>query len=80
MAIRLSSASVTLRWKGQRCKVPARGSLNSVRVEFSDGGMIMTSRNALKRADLTSKREKLPLREQNGHNRGTFWVRKMLDA
>ena len=36
--------------KGQACKVTARGSLNSARVEFEDGFVMITSRNALKRA------------------------------
>jgi hypothetical protein len=35
--------------KGERCKVTARGTLNSCRVEFADGGVIITSRNALMR-------------------------------
>ena len=42
--------------KGQRCKVTARGSLNSARVEFLDGGVLITSRNALKRAEPASKK------------------------
>ena len=36
--------------KGQPCKVTARGKLNSCRVEFADGYVMITSRNALKRA------------------------------
>jgi len=36
--------------KGQPCKVTARGTLNSCRVEFADGFMMITSRNALRRA------------------------------
>ena len=35
---------------GQRCRVTARGSLNSCRVEFEDGFVMITSRNAIKRA------------------------------
>lgn len=36
--------------KGQLCKVTARGKLNSCRVEFEDGFVMITSRNALRRA------------------------------
>jgi hypothetical protein len=37
--------------KGALCKVTARGTLNSARVEFEDGFVMITSRNALKRAE-----------------------------
>ena len=37
--------------KGQRCTVTARGSLNSCRVVFGDGLVMITSRSALMRAD-----------------------------
>jgi hypothetical protein len=36
--------------KGQRCRVTARGRMNSVRVEFEDGYVMITSGNALRRA------------------------------
>jgi hypothetical protein len=37
--------------KGQRCTVTARGTLNSCRVVFeTDGYVMITSRNALRRA------------------------------
>jgi hypothetical protein len=36
--------------KGQPCKVTARGKMNSCRVEFADGYVMITSRNALRRA------------------------------
>lgn len=37
--------------KGQRCRVTARGKMNSCRVEFEEDGFVMiTSRNALRRA------------------------------
>lgn len=36
--------------KGQTCKVTARGTMNSCRVEFDDGFIMVTSRNALMRA------------------------------
>lgn len=36
--------------KGQRCRVTARGKLNSARVEFPDGFVMITSRNAIARA------------------------------
>ena len=36
--------------KGQRCRVTARGTLNSIRVEFEDGSWYITSRWAVRRA------------------------------
>jgi hypothetical protein len=36
--------------KGQRCRVTARGTMNSCRLEFEDGFVMVTSRNALMRA------------------------------
>jgi hypothetical protein len=36
--------------RGQRCRVTARGTLNSIRVEFSDGHWVVTSRRAVRRA------------------------------
>lgn len=36
--------------KGQRCRVTARGTLNSIRVEFADGFVMITSGNAIRRA------------------------------
>jgi hypothetical protein len=36
--------------KGQRCRVLARGALNSVLVEFPDGYRVVTSRYAVRRA------------------------------
>lgn len=36
--------------KGQPCKVTARGTMNSCRVEFEDGFMMITSRNAIRKA------------------------------
>lgn len=36
--------------KGQRCRVTARGTMNSCRVEFEDGFKMITSRNAIRRA------------------------------
>lgn len=35
--------------KGQFCRVTARGKRNSARVEFADGFVMITSRNALAR-------------------------------
>lgn len=35
--------------KGQPCKVTARGKMNSARIEFEDGFVMITSRNAIKR-------------------------------
>jgi hypothetical protein len=40
--------------KGQRCRVTARGKLNSCCVEFEDGYRMITSRTALRRADRPS--------------------------
>jgi hypothetical protein len=36
--------------KGQRCKVTARGRMNSCRVVFEDGYTVITSRNAIRKA------------------------------
>ena len=36
--------------KGQRCRVTARGALNSIRVEFPDGFWVITSRWAVRLA------------------------------
>lgn len=36
--------------KGWRCKVTARGKMNSCRVEFVDGFVMITSRNAIRKA------------------------------
>lgn len=36
--------------KGQPCAVTARGKMNSCRVEFADGHVMITSRNAIRRA------------------------------
>ncbi len=36
--------------KGQRCKVTARGKMNSIRVEFEDGYKVITSRWAVRQA------------------------------
>jgi hypothetical protein len=47
--------------KGHPCKVTARGSLNSARVEFKDEFVMITSRNALKR---TQRKRKRPGRKQ----------------
>lgn len=35
--------------KGQPCRVTARGKMNSIRVEFSDGYVMITSRNAIRK-------------------------------
>lgn len=35
--------------KGQPCRVTARGKLNSCRVEFQDGFVMITSRNAIRK-------------------------------
>lgn len=37
--------------KGQRCRVVARGSMNSVMVEFEDGTKTITSRYAVRKAN-----------------------------
>lgn len=36
--------------KGQRCRVLARGRMNSIAVEFEDGFRVITSRYAVRRA------------------------------
>lgn len=35
--------------KGQRCRVTARGKFNSIRVEFEDGYIMITSGNAIRK-------------------------------
>lgn len=35
--------------KGQPCKVTARGKMNSIRVEFADGYVMVTSGNAIRK-------------------------------
>jgi hypothetical protein len=35
--------------KGQPCKVTARGAMNSIRVEFADGYIMITSGNAIRK-------------------------------
>lgn len=42
--------------KGQACRVTARGGMNSARVEFPDGHVAITSRNALRKAPLPAWR------------------------
>lgn len=36
--------------KGQPCRVTARGGMNSIRVEFADGYVMITSRYAVRRS------------------------------
>jgi hypothetical protein len=36
--------------KGERCRVVARGRMNSALIEFEDGYRVVTSRNGLRRA------------------------------
>ena len=36
--------------KGQPCRVTARGTMNSCRVEFADGFVMITSRHAVRKA------------------------------
>jgi len=38
--------------KGQHCRVLARGTMNSCLVRFADGFEMVTSRNALRRAEV----------------------------
>ncbi|TPM41578.1 hypothetical protein [Mesorhizobium sp. B2-3-4] len=35
--------------KGQPCRVTARGKMNSIRVEFADGYVMITSGNAIRK-------------------------------
>jgi hypothetical protein len=37
--------------KGQRCRVVARGRMNSIMVEFEDGYRVVTSRWAVRKAE-----------------------------
>lgn len=53
-ADRPSPQLYTYRWdrqgrKGQTCRVTARGKFNSIRVEFEDGYIMITSGNAIRR-------------------------------
>jgi len=41
--------------KGERCRVWARGSMNSIGVEFSDGFRTVTARYAVRRAGRFSR-------------------------
>jgi len=41
--------------KGQHCKVTARGKLNSCRIEFEDGFVVITNRNALRKRSSTKE-------------------------
>lgn len=41
--------------KGQLCRVAARGTMNSALVIFADGFGMVTSRNALRRADALAR-------------------------
>lgn len=36
--------------KGQACAVTARGTMNSIRVEFADGYVMITSGNAIRKS------------------------------
>lgn len=36
--------------KGQPCRLTARGKMNSIRVEFADGFVMITSGNAIRKA------------------------------
>ena len=44
------NAMRTVDRKGQRCRVLARGRMNSIKVEFEDGYQVITSRYAVRRA------------------------------
>jgi hypothetical protein len=46
--------------KGERCRVTARGSMNSCLVEFADGYRMVTSRNAIKKAAITPPMVEVP--------------------
>lgn len=52
--------------KGARCRVWARGRMNSVGVEFEDGFRTVTSRHALRRSAQASTRQ----RELDGARHG----------
>lgn len=43
--------------KGQRCKVTARGKMNSCRLEFDDGFIMITSRNAIRKLQVAWMKE-----------------------
>lgn len=50
------SAMRILDRKGQRCRVLARGKMNSAMIEFEDGFRVITSRNGLRRANPVKSR------------------------
>lgn len=52
--------------KGQRCRVLARGKMNSALLEFEDGFRVVTSRNGLRRADRPIMIRKVSRREEDG--------------
>ena len=39
--------------KGQRCRVLAHGKMNSIKVQFEDGQIVITSRYAVRKAKST---------------------------
>lgn len=45
---------IPLNRKGQRCRVVARGALNSILVEFEDGWRCITSRYAVREAPVSA--------------------------
>jgi hypothetical protein len=53
--------------KGQICTITARGSLNSCRVVFEDGHVMITSRNALRRAPETGPDAMQNAKRKNRH-------------
>jgi len=46
--------------KGQPCAVTARGTLNSCRVQFADGFVMITSRNAIRKAQGKERHDSTP--------------------
>jgi len=46
--------------KGQKCRVIARGKMNSIRVEFEDGYNVITSRFAIRMGKQSGSRFRKP--------------------
>lgn len=49
--------SVRKLWKGKKCRIIARGTMNTCRVLFEDGGELITSIRALRKIKNTGTKE-----------------------
>lgn len=55
---RWGNNSQRIKFKGQRCRLIARGTMNSCLLEFADGRRMITSRNAIRKAKENEPPEK----------------------